>query len=358
MRPPRCTAPTCSRSTPRRRRAVEATAARRPRAGLPLVRSAPTARRSRSRTTPRSRRCTPGGAARLGGVIEAGVAAVRELGDRPVRAASGRASARATTSSARTTRPRWSTASAPRSRATTDDGHAGVRPPGALHVALDDAGVDDVTDDAACAPSVAPTTSRTGATGAPAARRRRGARSARERSTDRRRARRGAGADRGRGARAAGRDPATVRLVGASKTVAGRAAASRRSTPGSPTSARTAPRSCWPRRRSLADHATRADLALRRAAPAQQGDRARAVGHVVALGRPARARRGDRAARARRRRVLVEVNVGEEPQRAAARPARRRALVDALRELGLDVAGPHDGGAAGRGPARLVRRAA
>jgi pyridoxal phosphate enzyme (YggS family) len=54
------------------------------------------------------------------------------------------------------------------------------------------------------------------------------------------------------------------------------------------------------------------------------------------------------ARRAAGARVLVEVNVGEEPQKGGASPARVPALVDALRADGLDVVGlmtvpPHDG---------------
>jgi pyridoxal phosphate enzyme (YggS family) len=54
------------------------------------------------------------------------------------------------------------------------------------------------------------------------------------------------------------------------------------------------------------------------------------------------------ARRAPGARVLVEVNVGEEPQKGGAAPAEVPALVDALRADGLDVVGlmavpPHDG---------------
>jgi pyridoxal phosphate enzyme (YggS family) len=53
------------------------------------------------------------------------------------------------------------------------------------------------------------------------------------------------------------------------------------------------------------------------------------------------------AKRAAGARVLVEVNVGEEPQKAGCPPDETEALVDALRELGLTVEGlmavpPHD----------------
>jgi polyphenol oxidase len=86
----------------------------------------------------------------LGGVVEAGVAAVRGLGTGPVRAAVGPSiCARHYEFGEDALGPLVDRFGAG-VRATTERGHAAFDLPGALHVALHDAGVDDVTDAGWC----------------------------------------------------------------------------------------------------------------------------------------------------------------------------------------------------------------
>ncbi len=83
----------------------------------------------------------------LGGVVEAGVAAVRKLGTGPVRAAIGPCvCARHYEFGEDALGPLVDRFGAG-VRATTDDGHLAFDLPGALHVALRDVGVDDVSED-------------------------------------------------------------------------------------------------------------------------------------------------------------------------------------------------------------------
>jgi YfiH family protein len=82
----------------------------------------------------------------LGGVVEAGVAAVRRLGAGPLRAAIGPCiCARHYEFGEDALGPLVDRFGAG-VRASTDTGHVAFDLPGALHVALQDAGVDDVTD--------------------------------------------------------------------------------------------------------------------------------------------------------------------------------------------------------------------
>jgi YfiH family protein len=86
----------------------------------------------------------------LGGVVEAGVAAVRELGTGPVRAAIGPCvCARHYEFGEDALVPLVARFGA-QVAGTTDDGHAAFDLPRALQVALDDAGVDEVTDTRCC----------------------------------------------------------------------------------------------------------------------------------------------------------------------------------------------------------------
>ncbi len=85
-------------------------------------------------------------------------------------------------------------------------------------------------------------------------------------------------------------------------------------------------------------HRSPGALALPRAAAAQQGANVGAARRLVAHRRPPRVGRRDRAARPGAR-VLVEVNLGGEPQKGGCDPDGVAALVDGLSELGLSVGG-------------------
>jgi YfiH family protein len=86
----------------------------------------------------------------LAGVVEAGVAAVRRLGRGPVRAAIGPCICARHYEFGGDTLGPLVDRFGERVRATTADGHVAFDLPGALHVALRDAGVDAVTDDGWC----------------------------------------------------------------------------------------------------------------------------------------------------------------------------------------------------------------
>ena len=138
-------------------------------------------------------------------------------------------------------------------------------------------------------------------------------------------------------ARAAGRDPGTVRLVGASKTVPAEDLA---------VAVRLGLTDLG-ENRAQELLAKAPDLAALDAAPTWhfvgqlQRNKVAALAPLVAWWHSV-----DRlplaeaiAKRAPGARVLVEVNLGEEPQKGGAAPSEVPALVDALRGLGLDVTG-------------------
>jgi pyridoxal phosphate enzyme (YggS family) len=138
-------------------------------------------------------------------------------------------------------------------------------------------------------------------------------------------------------ARRAGRDPSGVQLVGASKTVP----ASRL------VDALEAGLRVLGENRAQELLAKAPELASRADAPewhfigALQRNKVAACAPYVSLWQSVdRPELGEAIAkRAPGARVLVEVNLGEEAQRAGCPPGEVGALVDRLRELGLDVAG-------------------
>lgn len=138
-------------------------------------------------------------------------------------------------------------------------------------------------------------------------------------------------------ARAAGRDPASVRLVGASKTVPAEELAV----------AVGLGLTDLGENRAQELLAKAPELIARAAAPTwhfvgqlQRNKVAALAPHVAWWHSVDRLPLGEAIARrAPGARVLVEVNLGEEPQKGGAAPSEVPALVDALCGLGLEVAG-------------------
>ena len=181
-----------------------------------------------------------------------------------------------------------------------------------------------------CAPPRRPTTSRTGATASPVARRVVVVRDAVSRPSPSVAARGRRGARRASPAPppAPGAIPAAVTLVAATKTVEPARVAGGRRRRGRSTSARTGPRSCSRRPRcagpppAACAGTSSAGSSATRCGRSRRGSRAGSRSTGAELG-------AEIARRAPGARVLVEVNLGEEPQKGGCRPARGPALVDA-----------------------------